>query len=118
MSAPLLPPTTTAPESEAPPESGASVAQVPVPNQFPVVVFSHGLGANRTIYSGICSDIVSHGYVVAAIEHHDRSASLSFRRVPGPGVEEGQYDQYTEEWIEHEFGTTTDFDFRNPQVCN
>ena len=62
--------------------------------------------------------MVSHGYVVAAIEHHDRSAALSFRRVPGPGVEEGQYDQYTEEWIEHEFGSTTDFELRNPQVRN
>ena len=39
------------------------------PKQFPVIVFSHGLQAMRTIYSGICCDIASHGYVVAAVEH-------------------------------------------------
>ena len=95
---------------------GAPLIPVRSATPYPVVVFSHGLGAIRTTYSGICCDIVSHGYVVAAIEHHDRSAALSFRRVPGPGVEEGQYDQYTEEWIEHELGSVIDFEFRNPQV--
>ena len=45
-------------------------AQEPLPtNQFPVVVFSHGLSAMRTISSGICYDLASHGYVVAAVEH-------------------------------------------------
>lgn len=39
------------------------------PLSFPVVVFSHGLGGMRTTYSGICCDLASHGYVVAAIEH-------------------------------------------------
>ncbi len=36
---------------------------------FPVVVFSHGLAAMRTICSGICSDLASQGFVVAAVEH-------------------------------------------------
>lgn len=36
---------------------------------FPVIVFSHGLGGMRTTYSGICCDLASHGYVVAAVEH-------------------------------------------------
>ena len=36
---------------------------------FPVIVFSHGLGSMRTAASGLCCDMASHGYVVAAVEH-------------------------------------------------
>ncbi|XP_042222416.1 platelet-activating factor acetylhydrolase-like isoform X2 [Homarus americanus] len=46
--------------------------------KFPVVVFSHGLSANRSIYSTVCSELASHGFVVAAVEHRDRSGSASF----------------------------------------
>jgi platelet-activating factor acetylhydrolase len=38
-------------------------------DELPAVVFSHGLGGIRTTYSSVCSDLASHGYVVAAIEH-------------------------------------------------
>ena len=95
---------------------GAPLLAEEAPPPYPVIVFSHGLGSKRMGYSAICEDMASHGYVVAVVEHHDRSASLSFHRVPGPGVEEGQYDQYTEEWIEHKFGSVIDFEFRNSQV--
>ena len=36
---------------------------------LPVIVFSHGLAAMRTTYTGICCDLASHGYVVASVEH-------------------------------------------------
>ena len=39
------------------------------PPTFPVIVFSHGLGAMRTTSSAIICDLASHGYVVAAVEH-------------------------------------------------
>ena len=46
--------------------AGVNCAKKPL---FPVIVFSHGLGGMRTTYSGICCDLASHGYVVAAVEH-------------------------------------------------
>ena len=35
----------------------------------PLVIFSHGLAGIRTTYSTLCTDLASHGYIVAAIEH-------------------------------------------------
>ncbi|ORX88355.1 hypothetical protein K493DRAFT_319532 [Basidiobolus meristosporus CBS 931.73] len=46
-------------------------------HQFPVVIFSHGLGGCRTTYSSICGEIASHGFVVCAIEHRDGTANAS-----------------------------------------
>lgn len=39
------------------------------PKRFPVVVFSHGGGINVLQYTTLIEEIVSHGYVVAAVEH-------------------------------------------------
>nr|CAH0098330.1 unnamed protein product [Daphnia galeata] len=62
---------------------------------FPVVVFSHGLKSCRTTYSTFCTDISSHGFIVAAIEHRDGSACMSYT------LEKDQSDEtnYVEKWI-------------------
>jgi pimeloyl-ACP methyl ester carboxylesterase len=39
------------------------------PRQFPVILFSHGLGSTGFNYTCLIEDLVSRGYVVAAIEH-------------------------------------------------
>ena len=91
---------------------------------FPVVVYSHGLACHFLHSSGFCSDLASYGYVVAAVEHRDSSATLALRRVPGPGVQEGQYEQYVDEWIPfnmiisitHPERRTFNYPFRNKQV--
>ena len=38
-------------------------------NKWPIVVFSHGIGCSRFMYSQICYDIASYGFIVAATEH-------------------------------------------------
>ena len=38
-------------------------------DRFPVVIFSHGLSAMRSVYSMIHCDLASQGYIVAAVEH-------------------------------------------------
>ena len=94
------------------------------PKGFPVVVFSHGLFSHFHHYSGICSDLASHGYVVAAVEHRDGSAFLALKRVPGPKVKKGQYKQYVNKWIPYNKSMLlndkeikhTDFSLRNKQV--
>ncbi|GAA5809909.1 hypothetical protein MFLAVUS_003324 [Mucor flavus] len=69
---------------------------------FPVIIFSHGLGGNRLIYSSICSDLASHGFIVAAIEHRDGSASLA------KGVDD--------EWIRYDNVPPEVWGFRHHQL--
>lgn len=69
---------------------------------FPVIVFSHGLGGNRLIYSSICSDLASHGFVVVAIEHRDGSASLA------KGIDD--------EWIQYDNVPPEIWGFRHHQL--
>jgi platelet-activating factor acetylhydrolase len=69
---------------------------------FPVIIFSHGLGGNRLVYSSICSDLASHGFIVAAIEHREGSASLA------RGIED--------EWIKYDNVPPEVWGFRHHQL--
>ncbi len=48
------------------------------PKRFPVIVFSHGAGSSGFEYTALLEELVSHGYVVAAIEHTETTIAVLF----------------------------------------
>lgn len=56
----------------------ANAAPAKQSSGFPVVFFSHGLGSTTFAYTAQIEDLVSHGYVVIAIEHTDMATAVLF----------------------------------------
>uniref|UniRef100_A0A667Y8Q8 Platelet-activating factor acetylhydrolase n=1 Tax=Myripristis murdjan TaxID=586833 RepID=A0A667Y8Q8_9TELE len=94
----------------------------------PVVIFSHGLGAFRTLYSAICAELASQGFIVASVEHRDESASATYyfrekceserRDEPLPKTSVSAPDNLVEEWMYYralQHGES-EFPLRNKQV--
>lgn len=47
-----------------------AIADAPIAGRdLPVLVFSHGLGISRSLYSALLEELASRGYLVAAIDH-------------------------------------------------
>lgn len=106
--------------------------------KFPVIVLSHGIGGNRTTYSAYCCELASHGFIVAAVEHRDGTASMTYllkdnlqRTVVevGKDREGGKHKRhhfrrshsFKEEWrsfqhTDHLGIKWDDYDYRNKQV--
>lgn len=49
-------------------------------SQYPVVIFSHGLGGNANAYSSICGNLASCGIVAFAPEHRDGSCPVAYAK--------------------------------------
>lgn len=61
-----------------PPSNSTQSLKTDFEPKFPVIIFSHGLSGSRLIYSTFCSSLASYGFVVAAVEHRDRSSSWTY----------------------------------------
>jgi pimeloyl-ACP methyl ester carboxylesterase len=72
--------------------SHAAINAPPVMEKLPVILFSHGYSATTFSYTARIEDLVSHGYVVVAVEHTDAAGLVRFpdhhirlfRNPPGP----------------------------------
>lgn len=53
--------------------------------KFPLMIFSHGLGGSRTMYSSVCGEFASYGFVCVALEHRDGSGARTFVNHPPEG---------------------------------
>ena len=91
---------------------------ISVNSTYPVVVVSHGMGGMRTAHTALCSELASHGFVLACVEHRDRSACTTVRKIPKPGAP----GEYEDEWISFIpfegkwLKDSTQVNFRNKQV--
>lgn len=75
---------------EGPPPEGEPEQPI-----FPMMIFSHGLGGSRTMYSSLCGEFASYGFVCVAVEHRDGSAPRTFVNHPKEGP--GSFDDMDEQ---------------------
>jgi predicted dienelactone hydrolase len=83
---------------------------------FPVIIFSPGASGTCFQYSSALENLVSHGYVVAAIEHTSEVFAVAFsdgaihtysaKRIPQqflppPGATKEEYEDKLEAWYRH-----------------
>ena len=81
--------------------------------KWPLVVFSHGIGCCRFMYSQVCYDMASYGFIVVATEHRDGSGCMSCFYESS-----GNARNSSIKWINHQRcrKDENEYAFRNTQV--
>ncbi|VEN59171.1 unnamed protein product [Callosobruchus maculatus] len=77
------------------------------------IIISHGLGSCRFLYSAVCYDLASYGYLVICLEHKDRSACFTYYYAT---KEDAQKDKKTEIHFKHVPLGKNHYTERNQQI--
>lgn len=56
-------------------ENSSEIHKSPSENGWPLILFSHGLSGSPHMYTAICRELASHGFIVVVPLHNDGSAS-------------------------------------------
>ncbi|KRZ57239.1 Platelet-activating factor acetylhydrolase, partial [Trichinella nativa] len=84
--------------------------------KYPLIIFSHGLGGNRLVYSAVCTELASHGYIVAAMEHRDGSASYTYYHELSESSDENEIYKEKDLFFETYEPKADIFEYRNNQL--
>ena len=85
--------------------------------KWPLVLFSHGVGCSRLMYSAFCGELASHGYVVAALEHRDGTSPSSLITSSDGTVKRIDWLQWSDlYWPDLEVQPTNDTTLRHEQI--
>ncbi|KAF8146077.1 platelet-activating factor acetylhydrolase [Mycena galopus ATCC 62051] len=86
-------------------------------SRWPLVIFSHGAGSSRLLYSALAGELASHGYIVAAVEHRDGTGPSSTITTPGGRSRKIDFLNWRDiHWPDHEVQPQDDTTLRHDQL--